>query len=220
MRGLFVGGLHSMLVFAWLVISLVIFFLCYKRLSKQMLIVIGSVLGSILMTLGIMGFFSGLANVMRTIGETASLTVQSALDEGIHYARIPFSFAIVATIIYFIVITILIVMKKQPFKRWALWAGCTIFLLLSFAPAIYRQMMNTRLLQGIGRIMGHGDTIPVQILPIVRAGRSVVITTLALFVVYLLVAVLATIFKRKMKPDAADQTPAKEEKKEGPGEEQ
>ncbi len=202
MRGLLAGGMYSIMIFVWLIISLVIFVLCYKRLAKQVLILIGSALGSILFTLGIMGFFSGLANVMRTIGETASLSIAAALEEGIRYARIPFQFATIATILFFIIIAILIAVKKEPFKRWSLWAGCTIFLLLSFAPALYRQMINIRLLQGIGRIMGHGDTLPEQVVPLIRAGRTVVITTLALLIVYLLIAILATIFKRKKKPEA------------------
>jgi cbb3-type cytochrome oxidase subunit 3 len=213
MKGILAGGMYSIMIFVWLLISLVVFILCYKRLAKQMLIVVGSALGSILLTMGIMGFFSGLANVMRTIGETASLSIAAALEEGIRYARIPFQFATVATILFFIIIAILIAVRKQPFKRWSVWAGFAIFLLLSFAPAVYRQMMNTRLLQGISRIMGHGDTIPTQVVPIIWAGRTVVITTFALLMVYLLVAIFATIFKREKKTEAdkAEKPPVKEE---------
>jgi hypothetical protein len=202
MKMLFAGGVYSLLIFFWMVISLVILIVLYKRLSKQILIVIGTALGSILFTMGTMGFFSGLANVLRSIGNAASMSIPVALNEGISYARIPFTFATVLTVLFFIVMTILIFTKKQPFKKWSVWAGFFIFFLLSFVPAFYRQAMNTKLLRGIGRIMGHGDTIPEQILPIVRGGRMVVITSFAMLIVYLLVAVLASIHKRGRKPGA------------------
>jgi hypothetical protein len=197
---LLAGGMYSVFIFVWMIISLAIFIAVFRRLHKQLLIVLGSLLGSILFLMGIMGFFSGLANVMRSIGETATSSIAGALNEGIRYAQIPFTIATIATVLFFIIIAILIFVKKQPFKRWSIWAGFFIFFLLSFMPAFYRQTLNTRLLKGVGKIMGHGDTIPAQILPVVRAGKMVVITSFALLMVFLLIAILASIHKRTKKP--------------------
>lgn len=204
MRGILAGGVYSILIFFWMVISIAIIVVLYKRLSKQMLIVTGSALGSILFSMGIMGFFSGLTNVIRTVGETASLSTSGALNEGIRFAQIPFTLSTIATVLYFIIIAILIALKKQPFKRWSIWAGFFIFFLLTFVPAFYRQSMNTRLLKGIGAIMGHKETMPMQFLPLVRAGRMVVITAFALLIVYLLAAILSSIHKREKKPKAPE----------------
>jgi hypothetical protein len=213
MKTLLTGGMYSLLIFAWTIIAIAVFVVCYKRLAKHLLIVVGSALGSILFSIGTLGFFSGLTHVMRAIGETATPSIQATLMEGIRYARIPFSLATVLTIIYFIIISILIILRKQPFKKWAIWIGFLVFFLFSFLPAFYRQTMNTQFLRGVSKVMGFGDRIPLQIVPLVRAGRMAVITSFAMLMVYLLIAILLTIHKRAKKPVAveAEIPPGKEE---------
>jgi|GEM_PF-4515396 len=193
------GGIFSVLVVLWTIISIVLLAFLYRVSSRSNLLIIGTLLGSIIFVFGAYGFFSGLLRTVRVAQSLSTLDIANMLILANREARVPFSIGTIFTIIYFIILSIVVVLKKTPFKKWALWVGFTIFVLFVPLNSYLRYSMNLKLLKGFGKIVTTLNQVPRALYPFVKTGRMVVLTSILLTIVYLLVAVLLTIHK-KAKP--------------------
>ncbi len=200
-------GLFSWLIIVWAIISTVLIAVLFKRLSKHILLIAGTLLGGILFALGATGLFSGLTYALRSLATSAPIDVESILLESTRVAHVPFSVGTVLTIIYFAIIIVVLLAKKGTLKKWSLWIGFIIFFVFTFLSSYYRHSMNVQLLKGFAKMVGLTDTIPEQMYPLIRASRTVVITALFLSIAYFLIAILITLRRGKQKKAPLEKKP-------------
>lgn len=215
MKALLTGGIFSWIVILWSIISIIFIIIMYKRSPKHILIILGTFLGSIIFSLGVTGLFAGLSRTLRLSASIAYPEIENLVIEGNRIARIPFSIGTVVIIIYFVILSIIVTIKKGILKKWSLWIGWLIFLFFTFVLSWLRHSLNVNLIKGFGKITTLSDTIPETIYPFIRTGRLAVFTSLLLSLIYLLVAILITIRKgKKKKIQTAEATVNTDEKPE------
>ena len=205
MNGILLGaGFFSWLVIIWALISIALVIIFYKRLSKHTLIFLGTFLGGIIFTLGLMGFSSGLGSMLRTIAVTKTSSIENLLTNGIQKAKFPFSLATIVTVIYFAVLSIFVIVKKEFVKKWSLWIGWFIFIILTVVPAMTKYSLNTKLLSGVGKILGGENNTIGQLKPLLKAERFTIYISILLSIAYLLITILVTLYKRVKKEPHPD----------------
>jgi len=211
MHTLFVGDLFSWIVVVWAIFSIVLTFVMYKHISKNILILLGTLFGGIIFAFGVSGLFSGFNGFLREMAHLQISEIQG-IKEGIRLARIPFSVGTIATIIYFIVLAIAVTIKKGALKKWSLWVGWFIFFFFTFIISNIRKSMFTALVKGITKSFGFGDTLPEQLELFLKAGKVAIFTSILLSIVYLLIAIFGTIYKKREKkiPEPAPTNQAEE----------
>lgn len=195
MSTLFMGGTFPIIIVVWTLISIALVVTIYFRSSRHLLLVLGTLLGSIIFLLGVTGQFSGLLGSLINLGNSISKfgTPEIAVEETIRKAGLPFYMGTLITIIFFTILTIMIKIKKGTLQKWVVWIGWIIFLLFTTIFTYARQSLNVNSVQSIGKLMKY----PEQLLPFIKAGRLSLITSILLSFVYLLIAVLVTIHKSK-----------------------
>jgi hypothetical protein len=196
----------------WSIISIILIVLMYKRSPKYLLVIVGTLLGSIIYSLGVIGLFSGISNILRTLSSVATTDIYNSILEGTRIIKIPFSIGTILTVIFFGILSLLISVKKARFNKWSLWAGFLIFFVFTFSFSYNRYSLMADLLTGFGKLM-EPDTVQRVFSPLLRTGRIPFITALSLSLVYLLVAILFTFHKPKKETPV--EKPEQEEKKEG-----
>ena len=135
------GGIFSWMTVIWTIISIILVILMYKRSPKHLLVVLGTLLGSIIYSLGVIGLFSGISNILRTLASVATIDISNSILEGTRFVKIPFSLGTILTVIFFGILTLIISVKKGPFKKWSIWAGYLIFFLFTFALADEKRLV-------------------------------------------------------------------------------
>jgi Ca2+/Na+ antiporter len=195
MGTLFMGGAFSLVIIIWTLISIPLTVIIYFRCSRHLLLVLGTLLGSIIFLLGVTGQFSAMVSSLINLGNSISKfgTTEIAVGETVSKARIPFYIGTLITIVFFCLLIIMIKIKKGTLQKWVVWSGWIIFLLFTTIFTYARQSLNSNSAQSIGKLMGS----PEKIIPYVKAGRLSLITSVLLSFVYLLIAVLVTIHKSK-----------------------
>ena len=193
MRFLLTEGLFSWMVILWSILSLILIFIMFVRSPKHILVILGTLLGSIIFLIGITGLFSSINRAFITIGNMASVDITSVVQEGASKAKVPFYFGTIATIIFFCILSVLTIVKKGIFKKWSIWIASFIFIFSTLLLTFARQSMNINLAKAIGKFAALESTIPELIYPFIKAGRLAVFTALSLSIVYFLVTILVTI---------------------------
>lgn len=195
MSTIFMGGVFSLIIVIWTIISIALIVTIHFRSSRHLLLILGTLLGSTIFLIGVTSQFSGLLGALINLGNSISQfgTPEIAVEETIRKASLPFYMGTVITIIFFCILTIMIKIKKGTLRKWVVWISWLIFLLFTIIFTYARQSLNVNSVQSIGKLMEN----PEQLLPFIKAGRLSLITAILLCFVYLLIAILATIHKSK-----------------------
>ncbi len=191
------NGIFSFFILLWTIISIVLIALLYKRSNKSVILLTGTLLGSIIFMLGAHSYFSGLPGALRLLPTTSYLDIENMIFQVNSQIRVPFSISTIFTILYFVLLSIVIMLKKAALRKWSIWLGLIIFILCVPIHSYMRYSMNLKLLGAFGKMTTTLNQIPTFFYPFVKTGRIILLTSILLSVVYLLVAILLTIRKKK-----------------------